>query len=126
MSLEKNLKISRLFDEYSAVLSENQKLVMTEYYFEDKTLSEIAQNLSISRQAVLDTIKKSEDKLFEFEDKFKLVEKVECLQEIINKFKTRLPARFDLASGDCKMECVVFDIDDKMGKCVSAESLRIE
>ena len=45
---------------------------------------------------------------------------------IINKFKTRLPARFDLASGDCKMECVVFDIDDKMGKCVSAESLRIE
>ena len=42
MSLEKNLKISRLFDEYSAVLSENQKLVMTEYYFEDKTLSEIA------------------------------------------------------------------------------------
>ena len=89
MSLEKNLKISRLFDEYSAVLSENQKLVMTEYYFvEDKTLSEIAQNLSISRQAVLDTIKKSEDKLLEFEDKFKLVEKVEGLQEIINKFKT--------------------------------------
>ena len=88
MSLEKNLKISRLLDEYSAVLSENQKLVMTEYYFEDKTLSEIAQNLSISRQAVLDTIKKSEDKLLEFEDKFKLVEKVEGLQEIINKFKT--------------------------------------
>lgn len=84
----KNLKISRLFDEYSAVLSENQKLVMIEYYFEDKTLSEIAQNLSISRQAVLDTIKKSEDKLLEFEDKFKLVEKVEGLQEIINKFKT--------------------------------------
>ena len=45
---------------------------------------------------------------------------------IINKFKTRLPARFDLASGDCKMECAVFDIDDKTGKCISAESLRIE
>lgn len=45
---------------------------------------------------------------------------------IINKFKTRLPARFDLTSGDCKMECAVFDIDDKTGKCISAESLRIE
>lgn len=45
---------------------------------------------------------------------------------IINKYKTRLPARFDLASGDCKMECAVFDIDDKTGKCISAESLRIE
>ena len=45
---------------------------------------------------------------------------------IINKFKTRLPARFDLASGDCKMECVVFDVDDKTGRCISADSLRIE
>lgn len=45
---------------------------------------------------------------------------------IISKLKTKLPARFDLADGDCKMECVVFDIDDKTGKCVSAESFRIE
>lgn len=35
---------------------------------------------------------------------------------IINKFKTKLPARFDLADGECKMECVLFDIDDKQAK----------
>ena len=45
---------------------------------------------------------------------------------IIEKFKTKLPARFDLASGECKMECVLFDIDDKSGKCISTESMRIE
>lgn len=45
---------------------------------------------------------------------------------IIEKLKTKLPARFDLASGECKMECVMFDIDDNTGKCLSAESLRIE
>lgn len=45
---------------------------------------------------------------------------------IIEKFKTKLPQRFDLASGDCKMECVIFDIDDKTGKCTDAESFRIE
>lgn len=45
---------------------------------------------------------------------------------IINKLKTKMPARFDLASGDCKMECAIFDIDDKTGKCVEAQSLRIE
>ena len=44
---------------------------------------------------------------------------------IINKFKTKLPARFDLASGECKLEAVIFDIDDSTGKCKSAESLRI-
>lgn len=45
---------------------------------------------------------------------------------IINKFKTKLPARFDLADGDCKLECVLFDVDDSTGKCKSAESMRIE
>lgn len=45
---------------------------------------------------------------------------------IISKLKTKLPARFDLADGDCKMECVIFDIDDKTGKCSHAESFRIE
>lgn len=45
---------------------------------------------------------------------------------IINKFKTKLPARFDLADGDCSLECVLFDIDDSTGKCKSAESMRVE
>lgn len=45
---------------------------------------------------------------------------------IIDKLKTKLPQRFDLATGDCKMECIVFDIDDKTGKCTSCEALRIE
>lgn len=45
---------------------------------------------------------------------------------IIEKLKTKLPARFDLASGDCKMECAIFDIDDKTGRCENTESLRIE
>ena len=44
----------------------------------------------------------------------------------ISKLKNKLPQRFDLASGECKMECTLFDVDDKSGKCVSAESMRIE
>ncbi len=43
----------------------------------------------------------------------------------IEKFKTRMPVRFDLKKGGCKMECVVFDIDEKTGKTNSAERLRI-
>ncbi len=44
---------------------------------------------------------------------------------VINKFKTRMPVRFDLKRGECKMECVIFEIDEKVGKTISAESLRI-
>lgn len=45
---------------------------------------------------------------------------------IINRLKTGLPARFDLASGECRLEGVVFEIDDKTSKCISAESIRLE
>ncbi len=45
---------------------------------------------------------------------------------IINHLKTSMPARFDLASGECKLEGVIFDIDDNSGKCTGAESIRLE
>lgn len=45
---------------------------------------------------------------------------------IIEKLRTKLPARFDLASGDCKMECALFDVDEKTGLCNYCEELRIE
>lgn len=45
---------------------------------------------------------------------------------IIERMRTGLPARFDLASGDCRLEGVVFDIDDRTGKCISAEGIRLE
>lgn len=44
---------------------------------------------------------------------------------IINKFKTKLPQRFDLASGDCKMNCIIFDIDEKTGLTKDTERLEI-
>lgn len=44
---------------------------------------------------------------------------------IIDKLKNKLPQRFDLAAGACKMECAIFDIDEKSGLCTHCESLRI-
>ncbi len=45
---------------------------------------------------------------------------------IIEKFKTKMPARFEQANGECSMEAVLFDVDDNSGKCKSAESMRVE
>ena len=44
---------------------------------------------------------------------------------VIEKFKTQMPVRFDLKKGECKMECVIFDIDDKTGKTIFCERMRI-
>ncbi len=40
---------------------------------------------------------------------------------IINRFKTKLPERFDYADGDCMLNCVLFDIDEKTGRTVFAQ-----
>lgn len=40
---------------------------------------------------------------------------------ILEKFKTQMPQRFDYADGDCKLDCVIFDIDDKTGKTNKVE-----
>ena len=45
---------------------------------------------------------------------------------IINRLKTKLPGRFEQAEGDCRIEAALFEIDDKSGKCLTSESLRIE
>ncbi len=72
---EKNLEMSFLLDFYGDVLSERRRAVMTMYYNEDLSLSEIADEIGISRQGVRDLIKKSEDELSMLEEKLGLAKK---------------------------------------------------
>lgn len=44
---------------------------------------------------------------------------------IIRKFIEKLPQRFDLATGDCKLDCVLMNIDEKTGKTLNIEALEI-
>ena len=67
--MEKKVEISMLCQLYGKLLTEKQYEVMNDYYNNDYTLSEIAENNGITRQAVRDIIKKGEKKLFEYEEK---------------------------------------------------------
>ncbi len=66
---EKNLKFSILFDYYKNLLKKNQAEVIELYYNQDFSLSEIAEELNISRAGIHDTLKRAEKNLIEFEDK---------------------------------------------------------
>ena len=44
---------------------------------------------------------------------------------VIKKQLQKMPVRFDFADGACKMDCVLFDIDEKTGLCRGAERLSI-
>lgn len=43
----------------------------------------------------------------------------------IKKIKDRMPIRFENASGPCKMECIIYDIDDNSGKTKFVQRFRI-
>ena len=43
----------------------------------------------------------------------------------IKKMKEKIPVRFQNAEGDCKMECVIFEIDETTGRTVNLERMRV-
>ena len=81
--MDKNIKISILCQIYGKLLTEKQYQVLDDYYNNDLSLSEIAENLNITRQAVRDNIKKGENKLFEYEEKLNVMKKTREQEEKI-------------------------------------------
>ena len=73
--MEKNVKVSMLCEVYGNLLTKKQLSILQDYYDKDLSLSEIAQNQEITRQAVRDIIKKGENKLFELEEKLGIMKK---------------------------------------------------
>ena len=74
-SMEKKVEISMLWQIYGKLLTEKQYEYIDYYYNQDLSLSEIAENDDITRQAVRDIIKKGERKLFEYEEKLLFMKK---------------------------------------------------
>lgn len=64
---EKDLLYGTLLDYYGALLSERQRDALGFYYNDDLSLSEIADEMGISRQGVRDAIKRGEAELSELE-----------------------------------------------------------
>lgn len=80
-------KMNSLLDAYEPLLTDKQQEVLDLYYKEDFSLSEIAENLKISRAAVNDHIKRSTQTLMEYEKKLKLVQKYETRSSIYDKMR---------------------------------------
>lgn len=67
--MAKNLELSVLLDFYGDVLTEKQREVMEQYYNDDLSLAEIAENFGITRQGVRDSIKRGEAIILDLEEK---------------------------------------------------------
>lgn len=68
----KRLKISKLYDTYKNMLTDKQQRYMELYFDEDCSLTEIGEELGVSRQAVYDLLHRVENQLEKYEDKLHL------------------------------------------------------
>ncbi len=88
--MEKNVKVSMLCQIYGKLLTEKQYNFLDDYYNNDFSLSEIAENNGITRQAVRDNIIKGENKLFEYEEKLGIMKKTLKQEQQIVKILSEL------------------------------------
>ena len=72
-----------LYDLYGDLLTEKQKEYFEDYYFNNLSFSEMADNYNVSRNAIFKQIHIVTDKLQEYEDKLHLLSKKNKLIEII-------------------------------------------
>lgn len=85
MELKKMVEISNLLDVYGSLLTQKQFDLMNQYFNEDMSLGEIGENLSISRQAIFDTLKRSQTLLYEYEEKLGFLKTLESKHNGIRK-----------------------------------------
>ncbi len=77
----------RLFDFYGDLLTEKQQRFFKLYYFHDLSLGEIAEELKVSRQAVYDIIKRTENILQNYEKKLGLWKKFQENEKTLLELK---------------------------------------
>ncbi len=86
-SLEQRVELSELFDFYGELLKENQKEIFEAYVMNDYSISEIADEHNMSRQAVFDMIKRCTKQLEDYEKKLELIGKFEKARDIVSKIR---------------------------------------
>jgi len=84
-SMEQFLYLSELFDLYGALLTERQQRCLELHLYEDFSLSEIGEELGISRQAVYDNIHRAEAAMKSYEAKLGLAARYESERAVLSE-----------------------------------------
>lgn len=107
--MEKHVEISMLCQIYGKLLTDKQYEFINDYYNNDLSLSEIAENNYITRQAVRDIIKKGENKLFEYEEKLLFMKRMLNQEKQIQEILVEL-SKIQETSSDKKIEKILNNI----------------
>lgn len=85
--LERLNLVNELYDIYKPLLTKKQRVYIELYYHEDLSLSEIAEEMGVSRNAVYDNIRRTEKLLTGYEEKLEIYEKDRKRSAFYDKIK---------------------------------------
>lgn len=115
--MDDKVKISILLETYGKLLTEKQYNLLDDYYNRDLSLSEIAENEGITRQAVRDNLKKGENKLFEYEEKLGVMKKTLMQEETISSILSEI-SKIKNSSSDKEIANILQDVKNKLNYLV--------
>ena len=120
--MEKNMELSLLLDFYGELLSEKVRGATELYYNDDLSLSEVAEDMGITRQGVRDLIKRAEGNLYGYEQKLGLYKRflemqkgLGTLKESLVKAKSLLNNKIEQSEIDKEISGMI-DLVDKLIK----------
>ena len=102
--MEKKIKVSLLLDIYGKLLTDKQYQMLDDYYNNDLSLAEVAENAGITRQAVRDNLLKGEKNLNEYEQKLGLLKKSLKNQKILDEYYKEIDSFKDSMSSKVLIE----------------------
>ena len=81
--MEELIYFNELYDLYGSLLTDKQKQYFEDYYFNNLSFSEMAENYDVSRNAIFKQIHIVVEKLKEYEEILKLLSKKKKIEELI-------------------------------------------
>ena len=94
MRLDEFIEIANLLEIYGSLLSDRQREYLEDHFENDLSLSEIAKNNNVSRQAIHDNIKRGINILYEYENKLQFYRKRKKLLEELNSLKDNFSSEY--------------------------------
>lgn len=96
--MSKDLDVSRLCDVYGSLLTEHKREIVREYFDDDLSLTEIAENHGITRQAALCSIKQAEKQLRQYESKLGFLQKTDDITKELDELSKQISVDISAAS----------------------------
>lgn len=83
--MEEVIYLNELYDFYGSLLTDKQRDYFENYYFNNLSLGEMAENYRVSRNAIHKQLKIVEERLKYYEENLELLKKAKKAEELVQK-----------------------------------------